>query len=79
MSEMNVRYQFTAIIQREGDGYVALCPEFDIASQGDTVQEARRDLAGALKLLSESASAQEVTERRHFQAKELTRIAGRRK
>ena len=28
--------QLTAIIQREGDGYVALCPELDIASQGDT-------------------------------------------
>ena len=33
--------QFTALIEREGDGYVALCPELDIASQGDTVEEAR--------------------------------------
>ena len=31
--------QLTAIIEREGDGYVALCPELDIASQGDTVSE----------------------------------------
>ena len=30
----------TAIVEREGDGYVALCPEVDIASQGDTVSEA---------------------------------------
>ena len=33
--------QWTAIIEREGDGYVALCPELDIASQGATVAEAR--------------------------------------
>ena len=26
--------QMTAIIEREGDSYVALCPELDIASQG---------------------------------------------
>lgn len=36
----NIR-QFTAIIEREEDGYVALCPELDIASQGDTVEQAR--------------------------------------
>ena len=35
--------QFTGIIEREGDGYVALCPELDIASQGHTVEEARRN------------------------------------
>ena len=31
----------TAIIERDGEGYVALCPELDIASQGATVSEAR--------------------------------------
>tara|TARA_B100000315_G_scaffold231891_1_gene243626 strand:+ start:134 stop:259 length:126 start_codon:yes stop_codon:yes gene_type:complete len=36
--------QFTAVIEREGDGYVALCPELDIASQADTIEEARRNL-----------------------------------
>jgi len=30
----------TAVIEREGDGYVALCPALDIASQGDTIEEA---------------------------------------
>lgn len=30
----------TAVIEREGDGFVSLCPELDIASQGDTVEEA---------------------------------------
>ena len=32
--------RLTAIIEREDDGYVALCPEVDVASQGDTVAEA---------------------------------------
>jgi predicted RNase H-like HicB family nuclease len=42
--------QFTAIIEREGDGYVSLCPELDIASQGDTVEQARNNLIEALEL-----------------------------
>jgi len=41
-------HQLTAIIEREDDGYVALCPEVDIASQGDTVEEARDNLREAL-------------------------------
>lgn len=36
--------RFTAIIEREDDTYVALCPELDIASQGETVFEARSNL-----------------------------------
>ena len=35
-------HQLTAVIEREGTGFVALCPELDVASQGDTVEEARR-------------------------------------
>ena len=34
--------RLTAIVEREGDGYVALCPEVDVASQGDTVTAAWR-------------------------------------
>jgi predicted RNase H-like HicB family nuclease len=41
--------QFTAVIEREEDGYVALCPELDIANQGDTIEEARRNLGEALE------------------------------
>ncbi len=52
--------QLTAIIEREGDGYVALCPEVDVASQGDTVSEARDNLEGALALFFETASAEEI-------------------
>ena len=57
--------QLTAIIEREGDGYVALCPELDIASQGDTVSEARSNLQEALELFFETASADEVNRRLH--------------
>lgn len=55
--------QLTAIIEREGDGYVALCPEVDVASQGNTVAEARDNLAEALALFFETASAGEIDRR----------------
>jgi len=50
--------QFTAIIEREGDGYVSLCPELDIASQGDSVEEAKNNLIEALQLFFEVAVLQ---------------------
>jgi predicted RNase H-like HicB family nuclease len=55
--------QFTAIIEREDDGFVALCPELDIASQGDSVEEARQSLAEAIELFFEVADPAEVRER----------------
>ncbi len=55
----------TAIIQREGDGYVALCPELDVASQGVTVAEARGNLTEALELFLETASDSEIRQRLH--------------
>jgi predicted RNase H-like HicB family nuclease len=57
--------QLTAIIEREEDGYVALCPELDIASQGTTVEEARRNLIEALELFFETADPTEVAARLH--------------
>ncbi|WP_392531444.1 type II toxin-antitoxin system HicB family antitoxin [Nostoc sp. C117] len=57
--------QLTGIIEREGDGYVSLCPEFDIASQGDTIEEARNNLIEALQLFFELADPSEVEERMH--------------
>lgn len=57
--------QVTAIIEREGNGYVSLCPELDIASQGDSVQEARENLREALELFFETASATEIQQRFH--------------
>ena len=60
---MSTLRRLTAVIEREGDGYVALCPEFDIASQGDTVEEARPNLTEALTLFFEDADPSEVERR----------------
>jgi len=53
----------TAIIEREGDGYVSLCPELDIAGQGSTIEEARDNLREALELFFETASPEEIKHR----------------
>ena len=42
--------KLTALIEREGNGYVSLCPELDIASQGDTVEASRDNLREAIEL-----------------------------
>ncbi len=55
----------TAIIEREGDGYVALCPELDIACQGGGIEEARDNLREALELFVETASSEEIKQRLH--------------
>ena len=57
--------QLTAFIEREGDGYVSLCPELDIASQGDTIEEARENFREALELFFETASPEEIQTRLH--------------
>ncbi|MFL6468549.1 MAG: type II toxin-antitoxin system HicB family antitoxin [Pyrinomonadaceae bacterium] len=53
----------TATIWREDNGYVALCPELDIASQGDTVEEARSNLREAVELFFEAADPSEIQTR----------------
>ncbi len=55
--------QLTAIIEKEDDGYVALCLEVDVASQGDTVGEARANLKEALELFFEMAAPEEINQR----------------
>ena len=62
---MKSTQQFTAIIEREGDGYISLCPELDIASQGDNIEEARQNLIEALELFFETADPSEVQNRLH--------------
>jgi predicted RNase H-like HicB family nuclease len=62
---MKSTQQLTAIIEREGDGYVSLCPELDIASQGDTIEQARANLQEAVELFFETADPSEIERRRH--------------
>ena len=54
---------FTAIIEREDNGYVSLCPELDVASQGNTVEEAKANLQEAIELFFEHASKEEIATR----------------
>jgi predicted RNase H-like HicB family nuclease len=53
----------TAIIERDDETWVALCPELDIASQGSTVEEARTHLREAIELFFECADPGEVRSR----------------
>jgi predicted RNase H-like HicB family nuclease len=55
--------QLTAVIEREGDWYVATCPELDIVSQGETVEAARSNLLEAVEGFFEAASPSEVKRR----------------
>ena len=61
-SPVGTTHQLTAILSREGDGFVGLCPELDVASQGATVEEARANLVEALELFFETADPTELQE-----------------
>jgi predicted RNase H-like HicB family nuclease len=52
--------KLTAIFEREGNGFVSLCPELDIASQGDSIDEARMNLRDAVEGFFEVASKEEI-------------------
>ncbi len=56
---------FTAILEREGDLVVALCPELDVASQGGTLDEALSNLREAISLFLEFAGSEEIEARTH--------------
>ena len=55
--------QLTAVIEREGDGYVATCPELDVVSQGTMIEEARPNLVEAVEGFVEVASPSEIRRR----------------
>jgi predicted RNase H-like HicB family nuclease len=61
---MKSTQKLTAIIEREGDGYLSLCPELDLASQGDNIEEARQNPIEALELFLETADPSQVKNRR---------------
>jgi predicted RNase H-like HicB family nuclease len=60
---MKKKRRLTAILIREVGGFVAHCPELDVASQGDTIEEAHANLKEALGLFLETASPQEIKQR----------------
>ena len=56
---------YTAILEKEDDLFVALCPELDVASQGATVEEATANLKEAVELFLECADPEEIRQRLH--------------
>ncbi len=64
-SKRQTTNSYTAVVHREDDMYVALCPELDVGSQGKTVEEARANLKEAVELLLECADPKEIEQRLH--------------
>ena len=62
--EEAIKYKLTAIMAQEGDGNAWLCPELDVASQGETVEQAWANLHEAVELFFECASQNEFEKRR---------------
>lgn len=60
---MEHKKSLSCLIEREGDGYVSLCPELDVASQGDSIEQARANLIEAVELFFETADSAEIRER----------------
>ncbi len=54
---------FTAVIEKEDDMYVSLCPELDICSQGNSIEEAKVNLKEAIELFFDYASETEIKRR----------------
>lgn len=49
---------YSAIVTEEDGGFVALNPDTDVASQGDTIDEALANLKEALELYLEETATQ---------------------
>lgn len=45
---LNMKFRLTEEIWKEGNMYVAYCPELDISSCGENIQQAKRNLAEAI-------------------------------
>lgn len=58
-------HSYTAIVEKEGDAYVALCPELDVASQGASIEQATANLKEAVELIFECAEPREIARRQH--------------
>ena len=55
--------RLTSIVHREEEHYVAMCPELDVVSQGETVDEAAENLQEACQLFLELACEEEINSR----------------
>ena len=62
---------FSVVVFKEGKSYSAWCPDVDVASQGDTVEEAIANLREAVELHLENLSTSELRELRRKQGSQL--------
>ncbi|MBK9213306.1 MAG: type II toxin-antitoxin system HicB family antitoxin [Saprospiraceae bacterium] len=60
---MKRKIELTAVIEMEDNIYISFCPELDIASQGETAEEAKSNLIETLELFYETASETEISRR----------------
>jgi len=60
--QINDNWELSAVVRREGRLYVALCPEFDVASQGKSIEEALANLKEALELYLEDEDVEKPSE-----------------
>ena len=51
----NSKLVFTGILLKEENSFSALCPELDVASEGETLEEVKNNLIEAVSLYIESA------------------------
>jgi len=51
----NLKFVYTGIIIKESKGFSALCPELDVASEAETIIEAKHNLSEAVSLYIETA------------------------
>ncbi len=58
-------HSYTAIVEKEGELHVALCPDLDVASQGASIEQATANLKEAVELFLECADPQEIARREH--------------
>lgn len=55
-----MRWKLKCLVEPEDDWYVSYCEELGIASQGETVNEAKRNLEEAIEMFFEDASHSEI-------------------
>ncbi|MBN1940879.1 MAG: type II toxin-antitoxin system HicB family antitoxin [Candidatus Diapherotrites archaeon] len=58
--------RLSAVISKEENEYVALCPELDVASQGDSIEEALANLKEAVELYLEDEKDIKLSESSPF-------------
>ncbi|WP_410509040.1 type II toxin-antitoxin system HicB family antitoxin [Methanosarcina hadiensis] len=58
---VNVR-QFLVAITKEDDFFIARCPELNVTSQGETLEEAEENIKEAIELYIESFGTEDLSQ-----------------